>query len=255
VTVATTGTVGATEGASSLLSTPFQVANCANLKFQPKVAVSTGGRSSKKDGASLKFKITYPKGAMGSESWFAGAKFVIPKQLPAELKTIQQACLAATFESDRAACPKHSVIGRAVVHTPLLPEPLQGPVYFVSYGGAKFPDAVIVLSGYGITIELHGETYIHAGVTSATFRNTPDVPFESFEVNLPTGEYSEFGTNLGLGKYDFCGHKLTVPTTLNAQNGLEIRQETPVAITGCPKAKAHKKAKKKTRGGKTKTKR
>jgi hypothetical protein len=46
-----------------------------------------------------------------------------------------------------------------------------------------------------------------------------------------------------------------VPTTLNAQNGLEIRQETPVAITGCPKAKAHKKAKKKTRRKKTKTKR
>jgi hypothetical protein len=237
-----TGAIGGTEGASSPVSAPFQLANCANLRFQPKLAVATGAHSSKKNGASLNFKLSYPKGALGSQAWFDEAKFVIPKQLPAELKTIQQACLAATFEHNRSACPKHSMIGQAIVHTPALPVPLTGPVYFVSYGSAKFPDAVLVLSGYGVTIELKGETLIKGGVTSATFRNTPDVPFESLEVNLPTGEYSEFGTNLGLGKYNFCGHKLTVPTFFKAQNGLEIHQETPVAVTGCPKV--HKKTKK-----------
>ena len=70
------------------------------------------------------------------------------------------------------------MIGHALVHTQVLPVPLEGPVYFVSYGGAKFPDAVLVLDGYGVHIELHGETFIKNGVTSATFRNTPDVPFE-----------------------------------------------------------------------------
>jgi hypothetical protein len=230
------------EGTSVPVSTPFQLANCANLKFQPKIAISTAGHSSKKFGASLKFKLSYPKGALGTQAWFDEAKFGIPKQLPSELKTIQQACTAVTFEQNRAACPKHSIIGQAVVHTPVLPEPLTGPVYFVSFGNAKFPDVVMVLSGYGVKVELRGETLIKNGVTSATFRNTPDVPFESLEVNLPSGEYSEFGTNLGLGKYDFCGHELTVPTSFKAQNGLEIREQTPVAITGCPKA--HKKAKK-----------
>ncbi len=232
-----TGSVGGGEGATGLVSSPFQMANCANLKFQPKLAVATGAHSSKKDGASLSFKLSYPKGALGSQAWFEEAKFVIPKQLPSELKTIQQACLAATFEHDRAACPKHSIIGQAIVHTPVLPVPLTGPVYFVSFGAAKFPDVVLVLSGYGIHIELRGETYIHGGITSATFRDTPDVPFESLEVNLPTGEYSEFGTNLGLGKYDFCGHKLTVPTVFKAQNGQEISQQTAVAVKGCPKPK------------------
>jgi hypothetical protein len=237
-----TGSVEGGEGASKSVSTAFQLANCANLKFEPKVAISTGAHSSKKDGASLDFKISYPKGALGADSWFQEAKFDIPKQLPAELKTIQQACTATTFETNRAACPKHSIIGNAIVHTPVLPEPLTGPIYFVSFGNAKFPDAVMVLSGYGVKVELRGETLIKNGVTSATFRNTPDVPFESIEADLPTGEYSEFGTNLGLGKYDFCGHKLTVPTLFKAQNGLEIHEQTPVAIVGCPKA--HKKPKK-----------
>ena len=30
----------------------------------------------------------------------------------------------------------------------------------MSYGGAKFPELVIVLQGYGVTIYIHGETFI-----------------------------------------------------------------------------------------------
>ena len=100
-----TGSIASVEGASSPVSVPFQVTNCAVLKFEPKVAVSTAAKSSKVNGASLHFQISYPKGAMGSQSWFNEAKFDIPRQLPARLTTIQQACLAATFESNRAACP------------------------------------------------------------------------------------------------------------------------------------------------------
>lgn len=232
-----TGSIASVEGASSPVSVPFQVTNCATLKFEPKVAVSTAAKTSKVNGASLHFLISYPKGAMGSQSWFNEAKFDIPRQLPARLTTIQKACLAATFESNRAACPAASVIGHAVVRTPVLPVPLEGPVYFVSYGGAKFPDAVLVLDGYGVHIELHGETFINGktGVTSATFKNTPDVPFESIEVSIPTGPYSEFGANLPGGPNGtFCGVDLKMPTLFKAQNGLEIHENVQIGVTGCP---------------------
>jgi hypothetical protein len=229
------------------LTEPFQVTNCATLGFTPKFAVSTAGHASKAGGASLLFKVTYPAGAVGSQSWFSEAKFDIPKQLPARLTTLQKACLAATFQSDRGACPAASIIGHALVHTPILPVPLEGPVYFVSYGGAKFPDAVMVLKGYGVTIELHGETFINkkTGVTSATFRSLPDVPFESIEVNVPTGPFSEFGANLpAKDNYNFCGQKLKLPILFKAANGAEIHQNTPVTITGCPKKHKKKKPKK-----------
>jgi hypothetical protein len=235
-----TGLIGSVEGASAPVSTPFQVTNCAALKFTPKLTVTTAARSSKATGASLNFKIAYPKGAMGTQSWFNEAKFDIPRQLPARLTTIQQACLASTFEHNRAACPPHSIIGHAIVHTPVLPVPLEGPVYFVSYGGAAFPDAVLVLDGYGVLIELHGNTFINGktSVTSATFRNTPDVPFESIEVSIPTGPFSEFGANLPASAHgSFCGQKLVMPTFFKASNGLEIHQNTPVGVSGCPKAK------------------
>jgi len=239
-----TGMIASDEGASSPVSVPFQATNCAVLKFAPTVAMSTAGRPSKVNGASLNFKIGYPKGALGTQSWFSEAKFDIPKQLPARLTTIQKACLAQTFESNRGACPAASKIGHAVVRTPVLPVPLEGPVYFVSYGGAKFPDAVMVLDGYGVHVELHGETFIDGktGVTSATFRNTPDVPFESIEVNLPAGPFSEFGANLPAKAHgSFCGQRLVMPTLFKAQNGLEIHQNTPVTVTGCKALTRHQK--------------
>jgi len=235
-----TGTITGDEGAGSALETPFEVTNCRDLAFTPGIAVATAAKASRVDGASLHFKIAYPKGAIGSQSNFNEAKFDLPKQLPARLTTIQKACLAATFEANPAACPAHSLIGHAVVHTPVLPVPLEGPVYFVSYGGAKFPEAVLVLQGYGITVDLHGETFIDGktGITSATFRNTPDVPFESIEVTIPQGPFSEFGANLPAKAHgSFCGQNLVMPTLFKAQNGLEIHQSTKISVTGCGKAK------------------
>jgi hypothetical protein len=228
-------TLTGSEGAAATISSPFQTANCANLKFTPKLQVATTTpKATKTNGVGLTFKITEPKNPVGTQSWLNEAKFDIPRQLPARLTTIQKACLASTFEHNRAACPTASIIGHATVHTPVLPVPLEGPIYFVSYGSTKFPDAVFVLKGYGITIEQHGQTYISkTSVTSATFHNIPDVPFNNIEVTIPTGPYSEFGSNLPHNTYNLCTQKLTMPTQLKAANGQQTNQNTPITTTGC----------------------
>lgn len=245
-----TSTIASDGGATAAAAVPFQVTNCAGLKFTPKFSVATAAKSSKADGASLVFKISYPAGAMGTQSWFKEAKFDIPKQLPARLTTLQKACVAQVFEVNPAACPAASLIGHAVVRTPVLPVPLAGPVYFVSYGNLRFPDAVVVLQGYGVTVDLVGETFIDGktGVTSATFASTPDVPFESIEVTIPRGPTSEFGANLpASAKGSFCGQKLKMPVEFKAQNGLEVHESAPVAVTGCAKAKVLSRAQKLTK--------
>jgi hypothetical protein len=108
--------------------------------------------------------------------------------LPSRLTTLQRACTAAVFEQGPANCPPASIVGHAKVITPLLPVPLTGPAYFVSHGGEAFPDLTIVLQGYGVTVELVGSTSIKGGITTSTFKATPDVPFDSFELSLPQGK-------------------------------------------------------------------
>jgi hypothetical protein len=224
------------------VSTPYEAADCSSLAFKPAFTVSTSGKTSRADGASLTAKLAVP-GALGTQANISRVKVELPKALPSRLPTLQKACTAAQFESNPAGCPPASIIGHAKAITPILPVPLEGPAYFVSHGGEGWPSLVVVLQGYGITIDLTGTTFISkAGVTSSTFKTVPDQPVTSFELTLPEGPYSAL-TALG----NLCtAKKLTMPTELVGQNGAEIKQNTKIAVTGCPKARhvKHKRRKK-----------
>ena len=239
------GTQSSGANTEASISSHFQVGACQALKFEPKFTVSTSGKTSKADGASLTTKVTYPSdrssgiGQQGADADIGYVKIELPKQLPSRLTTLQKACTSAQFEANPAACPSESKIGYATVHTPLLPVPLTGPVIFVSHGGEAFPSLTVVLQGDGVTIDLVGTTFISkAGVTSTTFKTVPDAPFSTFELTLPQGPYSALAANLPEKDHgNLCGQKLTMPTAFTAQNGIEIHQNTPISVTGCPKTK------------------
>jgi uncharacterized repeat protein (TIGR01451 family) len=244
------GTATSTTGATAPLESHFQVGSCQSLKFAPNFKVSTAGKNGKANGASLDAKIVYPTGPLGnnqasSQSNIASVKVDLPKQLPSRLTTLQKACTNAQFEANPAGCPAASLVGHATVITPILPVPLTGPAYFVSHGGEAFPSLIVVLQGDGVTVDLVGTTFISkAGITSSTFKTTPDVPFSSFELVLPQGRYSALTTNLPVkDNYSLCGQKLLMPTAFTAQNGAVIHESTPIGVTGCGKVKKAKKAK------------
>ena len=241
--MAITGTFSSSEGSSSPLSLPFQVTNCASLQFAPKFSVSTSGKTSKAQGASLTSKLSYPNAPQGTQADIAKVKVDLPKQLPSRLTTLQKACLAKVFEANPANCPEDSIVGHATVTTPLLPVSLNGPAYFVSHGGEAFPSLTMVLQGYGVTVDLVGTTFISkAGITSTTFKTVPDTPFNTFELILPEQKYSALAAN-----GDLCTSKLAMPTAFVAQNGAEIHESTPISVTGCAKAKALTRAQKLTK--------
>jgi hypothetical protein len=231
------GALTSGQGTSSLLHVPFQVTNCATLAFKPRFSVSTNGKTSRQTGASLHVKLVYPKASFGTQANIRSVKVDLPKQLPSQLKTLKLACPDSTFNENPANCDPESRIGTAKATTPVLPVPLTGPVYFVSHGGLQFPELVIVLSGYGTTVQLHAETFISkSGITSSTFRTIPDVPVGTFELTLPQGQYPALAATANL-----CTTKLAMPTSFVAQNGAEIHASTPITPTGCAK---HAKAKK-----------
>jgi hypothetical protein len=242
------GTMAGGQGATAALSNGFQVTNCGALKFQPRFKVSTTGKTSRKNGAGLTAKLTYPKTAQGVEANIAKVKVSLPKQLPSRLSTLQKACTAATFAANPANCPAASRVGIAKAVTPVLPVSLTGPAYFVSHGGEAFPDLVVVLQGYGVTIDLVGTTFISkSGITSTTFKQVPDVPVGSFEITLPQGPASALAANGNL-----CTAKLKMPAIFIGQDGAEIKTNTPMSVTGCPKHKSKPKHKHKTKHHKKK---
>ena len=251
------GTATSTEGATAPLGTHFQMGSCQALKFQPNFKVSTAGKTSRANGASLTAKIVYPTGNLGfnqasSQSNIKTVKVDLPKQLPSRLTTLQKACPAKTFEKNPASCPADSIVGHAKAITPLLPVPVEGPAYFVSHAGEEFPNLILVLQGYGVTIDLVGDTFINnkTNITSSTFKEVPDVPIASFELNLPQGKYSALAANTNLCKVK---GGLKMPTAFTGQNGAVIHQSTPISVTGCAKTKPKKaKTKKKHSKGKKK---
>jgi hypothetical protein len=200
----------------------------------------------------------------------------LPGVLPARLTTLQQACTETAFNANPASCPPGSIAGYARALTPILDAPLEGPAYFISHGGARFPDLVAVLQGEGITLDLTGETAIDSttGNTSSTFNNVPDQPLSNFELTLPEGPHSALTTEQP-GRTNLCTLTKTVllkqtlvkrvhdktkrvtikvkktrpatplmPTTIIAQNGAVVKQRTKITTTGCsaPKKTVKKKA-------------
>jgi hypothetical protein len=243
--MAVKATLTAAGGATASPGSGFQATNCAKLAFKPSFKASTSGKTSRKTGASLSVKLLYPNTPLGTQANILSVKVNLPKQLPSRLTTLQQACTDAQFTSNPAGCPAVSRVGQATAITPILPVPITGPAYFVSHGGAKFPELIIVLQGDGITIDLHGETFISkAGITSSTFHTVPDQPVTSFELTLPQGPNSALAANGNL-----CTSTLKMPTLFTGQNGAVIKQSTPITVTGCSKKKPRKakKARKATR--------
>jgi uncharacterized repeat protein (TIGR01451 family) len=249
------GTAFSAEGAAAAISSHFQMGSCRSLTFKPDFQVSTPGKTSRANGAGLVAKIVYPTTPLGanqasSQSNIASVKVDLPRQLPSRLTTLQKACTSAQFDANPAGCPSASLVGHAKVITPILPVALTGPAYFVSRGGEAFPQLIVVLQGYGVTVDLVGDTFISkAGITSSTFKATPDVPFSLFELSLPEGKYSALAANLpAKAKGSFCGQTLTMPTAFVGQNGAVIHQSTKITPSGCAKAK-----KKTTKKHKSKT--
>jgi hypothetical protein len=237
---AITALATSTSGALASLAAHFQAGGCGALSFKPTFAASTQAKTSKAGGAALRVKVTSGSG----QANIAKVRVSLPKQLPSRLTTLQKACTDAVFNTNPVLCPAASVVGTARAVTPVLANPLTGPAYLVSHGGAAFPDLVIVLQGEGIVLYLDGNTAIKKGITTSTFNAVPDAPVSSFELTLPEGPHSVLAANLPTkARGSMCAQKLVMPTALTGQNGLAKTQATAVSVTGCVKHKAKKKKK------------
>lgn len=133
-----------------------------------------------------------------------------------------------------AECPKGSIYGRARAVTPLLDDPLEGPVYLRS-SSHPLPDVVVALHGL-IDIELSGQTdSVNEGIRN-TFASVPDAPATKFVLELFGGKKA-----LIVNSRNLCqGPKQKATAHFTGQNGA-VHDFRPVVRNSCKKAKKSKK--------------
>lgn len=224
-TLSTDTLLTSTFGSTQLISTPFQASGCSALQFKPRLHAKTNAKASRRNGVSFETWIGYP---LGRQANIKSVKVQLPKKLPSRLSTLRQACAEATFKANPYSCPAGSKVGGATAVTPVLPNPLTGQAFFVSHGGAAFPDLDLVMSGNGVTIILVGNTNISKGITTTTFASVPDVPVSSFRLKLPAGKFSALA-----GRGNLCRRPLIMPTIITGQNGAVLKQRIRIAVAGC----------------------
>jgi hypothetical protein len=220
-------------------SVPFTASSCSALGFAPTFTATTEANWTKTGGTGFFVKVTQKPG----EASIRKVELELPEVLPSRLPTLQQACTEQQFAKNPAGCPQAAFVGTATAHTPILSAPLSGPAILVSHGGAAFPDLVFLLQGEGVHVELVGNTFIKKEtrdgevreITFSKFEAVPDAPISSFETSLPAGPHS-----ILTGYGNLCEAPLQAPTTIVAQNGARMVQNTRIAVSGCAASPAPK---------------
>lgn len=246
-TLSTETSLISTSGTTDLVSTPFRTSGCDALSFHPRFRVSTGAHHTRRFGARLNVSVTASPG----EANIRSVKVMLPKKIVADTATLKYACPAASFQANPSSCAKQSRVGFARVSTPALPGVLSGPAYFVSHGGAGFPNLDVVLHGDGVTIILVGDTNIKGRYTHSTFASLPDVPITRFSLSLPTSSHPALD-----GYGEFCRSVMRMPMTIVSQNGKSITRRPRIAVAGCKRKSAkHRKSKHRHRARNRRTRR
>ena len=196
------------------VTSPFQAADCASLGFAPKLALSVKGGS--KRGGHPKFKavLTYPKGSYAN---IAAAQVTLPHSEFLDQSHIKTICTRVQFNAGTvpgSQCPAASIYGYAKAITPLLDEPVQGPVFLRS-SSHNLPDLVAALHSGKIDINLVGRIdSVKGGRIRNTFESVPDAPVTSFTLEMQGGN-----KGLLINSTDLCRSTNRAIADFTGQNG------------------------------------
>jgi hypothetical protein len=225
--------ITAANGASAEPKAPFQATNCAKLPYSPKLKIRFAGSTKRTGNPAISATLTQKPHQANTKA----AVVLLPAGEFIDNAHINNPCTRVQF--NQGACPKASILGHVKATSPLLSEPLAGPVYFRSNGGAReLPDLVADLHGQ-IHITLVGFIdSVKSGKESSRVRTRflglPDAPVTDFRISF-------FGGKRGLieNSLDICRHRARAKLEFRAQNGIS-RISNPLIAVKCGGGKGHK---------------
>ena len=194
--------------------TPFNFEGCERLPFDPTVDVKplarvadaptgldvdlTVPQTNDPDGLATaqvrRVAMTFPEGMSVSPSSAAGLGACSPAQIALGTNAAPQ-------------CPNSAKLGTVTIDTPLLPDPLVGDVVLATQNANPFNSLIalyIVAKGPGFYLKLPGKIDLDptTGRLTATFDNTPQLPFTSLHVAFQGGSQAPLATPTACGTYN-----------------------------------------------------
>jgi len=217
-------------GQVSSPSARFQVDGCERLNFKPSLSLKFSGRTKRSGNPALTAVLRQP--LKGDNANIEAVTVVLPRSQFIDNAHINNPCTRVEFNAN--SCPPKSILGTATAYSPLLDQPLTGPVYFRSNGGEReLPDLVadlhgqvhITLVGFIDSVKKKGDEISRV---RTRFLTVPDAPVSKFVLKMAGGKRGllENSTNL-------CASPQRATVTMDSQSGKK-RRFSPLVRAKCP---------------------
>jgi hypothetical protein len=225
-------------GATVQRSQPFQATNCSVLDLNPKLDLTLSGKGQTTDNKhpAVTANVTQRPG----QSNLKKVQVTLPLSLALDPDNANGLCEFVDGSKVEPTCPRSSVVGTATARTPILDQPLSGPVYFVKNirkdpkSGREIrtlPKLVIPLVGEnGVRITLTGTSNVEDDHLVTTFDNIPDAPVSSFQLNIVGGKHGI----LVVSGADICAATQVANQAVEGQNARQQNVDVPIKTPSCP---------------------
>ena len=161
-------------------SSPFQASSCASLGLSPKLAFKLKGGTRRGDHPAFRATYTPRPGDANLEDLTVR----LPRSAFLDQGHIRTICTRVQFAAD--ACPPAARYGYIKAFTPLLDEPLQGPVWLRS-SDHNLPDLVFDLRGL-VDVEVATRIDSKGGGIRASIEGAPDAPLSKVLLTMQGGK-------------------------------------------------------------------
>ncbi len=202
-------------GMTATASAPYQATGCEQLGFAPKLTAKVSGNPKS---PAFSTRVSGTAGDANLES----LKLTLPAALGASIKGLQRTCPEADYRA--GTCKPDAVIGSATAVSPLIAQPLTGPVTLVKLDAETLPALGLQLRG-PINLDLLVKNSIEDRRLVSSIAGVPDTPISTFDLNLSQNALLQSTAD------QLCAGTQTADGAFTAHSGKAVTAKTKVDVS------------------------
>ncbi len=197
----------------------FTPTGCNSVPFTPEFSAVIGAPGLTASGT--KPPLTTVISQTIEEAGLKRARVILPSNIGSDPNLLTVTCPEVDFQA--GTCPPGTIVGSAVAESPLLDDPLLGPVAVVE--GSPVPKLGLDLMG-PLAMKLTGTFVLGAG-TGVEFNGLPDIPISNFALTFAQN-------GLVVNPTDLCdGAARLFNTEFESHSGVSQTGSKAAALVGC----------------------